>query len=311
MNTIWLIGCGNIGFRHLQAMLAMRDAADITVIEPATALHPRIMAELALPRATSHRVSIRADLPQDGGADLAVVATSAPQRAGIVRALTLGAAPRAVILEKILAQTEADLDAIAADLAAAGTRAQVNCPRRYFPGYHALRARLAGQGPLSVRARGAQFGLASNAVHFLDLLEYLNDSPLVAVETAGLEPGGKPSKRAGFLEIYGTLAARLANGASMDVTCEDREPLSLAITVSTAAGAQYHIDEARGTLTTADGPEEFATRFVSQTPEVYVDALAGQGGLTPLAASICQHRLYLARMRQHFGLGAGQIVPVS
>ncbi|WP_347267869.1 hypothetical protein [Paracoccus sp. (in: a-proteobacteria)] len=313
MKRIWLIGCGNIGFRHLQAMLAMSGPAEITVIEPALALHPRVNAELALPRAVPHRVTLRDSLPEQGGADLAVVATSAPPRAGIVRALTTGrAAPRAVILEKVLAQTGAELDAIAADLAAAGVVAHVNCPRRYFPGYQALRTRLADQAPLSVLAEGAQFGLGSNAVHFLDLLEYLNTSPLTGVDARGLLPGGQPSKREGFQEIHGTLAARLENGAALRVTCADREPPALAISATTAEGARWHIDEAQGRLTGPDGTTEpFQTRFVSQTPEIYADALAGRCALTPLADSIRQHRAFLACLRQHFGLAAGQAVPVS
>lgn len=311
MKTIWLIGCGNIGFRHLQALLALPEPADILVIEPALALHDRIRAEIAALPADGHRVRLAQDLPGVGqGPDLAIVATAAPPRAAIVRALTQDSPARAVILEKILAQTDAELDAMAGDLSA--TPAHVNCPRRYFPGYLALRDRLAQDRPLSVTAQGSQFGLGSNAVHFLDLLEFLNGSPLEGVDAAGLDAGSKASKRAGFQEIYGTLRARAQNGSSLSVTCRDEEKPSLAIRVTTASGQRFDIDEAGSRMTGPDGASEaFGTRFVSQTPEIYGDALAGACGLPALADSLRQHRLYLAALRAHFTLAADQPVPVS
>ncbi len=312
MKTIWLIGCGNIGFRHLQALLAMPEPAEILVVEPALALHDRIAAEIAGHPSGGHRARLETALPRSGRADLAIVATAAPPRAAIVRELTRNAPPRAVILEKILAQTDAGLEAMAGDLAAAGSPAHVNCPRRYFPGYQALRDRLAQDRPLSVVASGGQFGLGSNAVHFLDLLEFLNDSPLTEVGAEGLDAGSKASKRSGFREIYGTLSARLANGASLRVTCRDEETPSLAISVTTASGRRFDIDEAGGRMTGPDGAAEaFGTRFVSQTPEIYADALAGRCGLPGLGDSLRQHRLYLAALRSHFALAPDQPVPVS
>ncbi len=312
MTTIWLIGCGNIGFRHLQAMLAMPEPADILIIEPAEALHARITTEIAKPQAAAHRVSLVAAMPPSGPVDLAVVATSAPPRAAIVRALTEGPRPHAVVLEKVLAQTDAELQSMAADLAAIGSTAHVNCPRRYFPGYQKLRAALAKAGPLSIEVTGSQFGLGSNAVHFLDLLEYLNDSTLTLVDATGLDKGSRDSKRAGFQEIYGTLEARLANGAGLRVTCADEPELVLHLKVSTADGRSFTIDEAGSRITGHEGEAEtFEIRFVSQIPEIYADALAGHCDLTPMADSLRQHALYLGALRSHFGLASDQPVPVS
>lgn len=308
MKTIWLIGCGNIGFRHLQAMLAGTEPNDILIVEPARALHDRILAEVALDRPTAHHVTIAEALPEGPRPDLAVVATAAPPRAQIVKALTQGKL-NAAILEKVLAQTDAELASMRDDLAQAGAATHVNCPRRYFPGYQQLKARLTG--PLSLKVEGAQFGLGSNAVHFLDLLEYLNDSPLTSVDAAGLEPGGKASKRAGFQEIYGTLTATAANGATLAVTCADEDAVRLSITLTDAAGHSWQIEEGASQITGPDGSQPFATRFVSQTPEIYADALGGHCGLTPLADSLRQHALYLSALRQHFDLNDDQPVPVS
>lgn len=312
MKTIWLIGCGNIGFRHLQALLSAKEPAEIVVIEPSATAHERITAEIAKQEPGGHQVRLETALPKTGRADLVIVATSAPPRAAIVRDLARQNPPRIVILEKILAQTDAELDAIAADLATAGSLAYVNCPRRHFPGYQALRSRLADDRPLSLTVSGSNFGLGSNAIHFLDLLEYLNDSGLVRVDATQLDAGSKASKRSGFQEIYGTLSAQLDNGASLHVTCKDEEQPSLGIKVATASGQCFSIDEAGSSMTSPDKEvEPFATRFVSQTPEIYADAIAGRCNLPTLDDSLRQHRLYLAALRSHFALAADQPIPVS
>lgn len=312
MKTIWLIGCGNIGFRHLQALLTGKEPAEILVIEPTVVAHDRIASEIVKQEIGGHRVRIEVSLPRSGRADLAIVATAAPPRAAIVRELALQTPPRAIILEKILAQTDDELSSISDDLATAGSFAYVNCPRRYFPGYQMLRSRLAHCRPLSLAVSGSQFGLGSNAVHFLDLLEYLNDNVLVEVNPTGLDTGSKASKRLGFQEIYGALTARLDNGATLRIDCKDEEAPSLAISVTTASGQSFNINEAGKSMTYSEGESEpFGTRFVSQTPEIYEDALSGQCNLPRLKDSLRQHRLYLAALRSHFALPPNQPIPVS
>lgn len=317
MKKILLVGCGNIGFRHLQALGQLAEPALITVVEPNRDLHPRIETEAEQIRQAGrgHELRLLDDLAQwDGTADLAVIATSAgPRRALLSRVLAAGKVP-AIILEKILAQSHADLAAMGDDLAAADAVGVVNCPRRYFPGYHDLKARLTTDQPVNVTVEGAEFGLASNAVHFLDLIEYLNDSQIVAVDGAGLDDGSVEAKRAGCVELYGKLTATLANGARLHITCARDEPVRLALTISNQARTA-HINELAREITMDDSaPGVFETRFVSQTPEIYADLLeTGKSGLPGYAASAGQHRHYLSAVRKHLGLDetADETCPVS
>ena len=62
MTSVLLIGCGNIGFRHLQALVQMTEAADITIVEPAIATHPRIAALIAN-QTEPHRMRLLTVLP--------------------------------------------------------------------------------------------------------------------------------------------------------------------------------------------------------------------------------------------------------
>lgn len=316
MKDILICGCGNIGFRHLQALTSMPDAPPLrlTVIEPAPALHGAIRAALEqhLHR-TGGRAELCRELPEAGRRfDLAVIATNAADRRSAFDAIIAGAGAGIIVFEKVLFQRPADLDAVAMMLDACQTAAFVNCTRRAFPGYAGLRAALASDRPVHLSVHGSEFGLASNLIHFLDLAEYLNDAALVGVDLSGLQAGSVAAKRPGCVEVYGTARADLSNGAGVTVACDRGAALSLSITLRTASGAMA-IDEARGRLRRTNAPQDgdFATLQVSGLGAVYRGLLRDGGCcLTPYPDAVRQHRLYLGAMAAHLGLAADGTTPV-
>lgn len=312
---VLLVGCGNIGFRHLQALSTIETPVRITVVEPFEAGHGRITDFInsdAAGGADRYRL-LTAPPAQRERFDLVVIATSADTRQaafeGINKTHDLGC----VIFEKILFQTVAALDEVGADLAREGIPAFVNCGRRGFDSYRALAAEFAGKGATDITVTGGAFGLASNAVHFLDLAEFLNGSAVSSVDLSGLDAGAIDSKRAGFVEIFGTLAATLENNAKLSVTCDDTQSISISITLRNGDRTLV-IDEMGGTMTESGQAQPFEVKYVSGMPHLYDDALRkGDPGLTPYAASARQHRHYLQAMCRHLDLPEGDatVCPVS
>ena len=133
--TLGIIGCGQLGSRHLQAMAATPLPEGMTlrleVVEPWQGSRDTAQARLAevnksgIPAAFHESV---AGLPR--ALDLVVVATTADVRRAVVEELLGHAAVRFLVLEKVLFQAPADYKAVADLCAAKGTRAWVNCPRR-------------------------------------------------------------------------------------------------------------------------------------------------------------------------------------
>lgn len=315
VKQVLLCGCGNIGFRHLQALSTIETPARITIVEPFEAAHPRIADFIASYAAGgAERYRLLSALPSGRETfDLVVIATNADARKaafdGIVKNHDVGC----IIFEKILFQTVTALDAVGADLDRAGIPAFVNCGRRGFDSYRALATAFADQTPTDITVTGSAFGLASNAIHFLDLAEFLNGAALTAVDLSGLDVGAVQSKRAGFVEIFGTLTATLDNGAKLSVTCTDTDAMSIAITLR-HGDRTIVIDELGGTQTEGGVTEPFAVKYVSGMPYLYDEALQNRDpGLTPYAASAHQHRLYLRAMCRHLELPSGDdtVCPVS
>lgn len=314
--TILLSGCGNIGFRHLQAIAAMDDPdCHVTIIEPYRPTHERIESFLTTPEAGSRdRYTLTDRLPETRQRfDLVVIATTALHRRAVFEEIVSRHDIGCVIFEKILFQRIGDLEVVGDYLESAALPAFVNCARRGFHSYRMLAEELHGGGPVDITISGGAFGLASNAVHFLDLAEYLNDAGITGVDLSGLNPGSVPSKRADFVELFGTMTAPLDNGATLRVTCDDSDAISIVITL-TQGEKVIVIDELAGSLTRNDEPGDFTLQYVSGMPYLYADALrAGDPGLTPYADAARQHHHYLVAVRDHLSLpkAADTVVPVS
>lgn len=303
MHRVLLSGCGNIGFRHLQALSAMSVPADIVVVEPNRDVHDRIRAEIEAAALTPHRFTLVDELPADPlDIDLAVVATTSSHRRAAIADILATHRVRVFILEKILFQTLADLDAVADLLIEHDVSAFVNCGRRSFAGYQAVAERDSA-AVVDVDVRGNRFGLASNAIHFLDLAEFVNGSSLVDLDTSQLRAGSVPGRREGCVEIFGTIGASLANGARLTVDSRDDDPVAIEVTL-TGPSAVHRIDEVNRQVAVDGGATApFASKNVSETPEIYEEALvSGTCVLTPYPDSVRQHRLYITALRSHLGL---------
>ncbi len=314
MRDILLVGCGNIGFRHLQALAnsdqtvpgGLTVPGGVTVVEPNLAHHPRISAALdALPPTRRQASRVLTALPETGGDfALAVFATNSADRRAAYEAARGRVRLSTVVFEKVLFPRLRDLDEVGADLAAAGIAAWVNCPRRAAPEYRRLRERLAGRGPVHLEVTGSSYGLGSNAIHFLDLAEYLNRAPLAALDASGLLPGSAPSKRPGYVEIFGVLSARLDNDAEVTLCCGSGNRPGVAITLRSAEGRLAIDEAAQQARRLPDGPaERFEMRHVSELTAAYASLLDGDGaGFSPYAESARQHRHLLAGILSHLGL---------
>jgi len=315
--TVLLCGAGQLGSRYLQGLAHCRIPLAIFVLDLGQASLDRARQrweEVAAP-GSPHRVSFHAApdaLP--ARFDLAVSATTADARPRSVAEIAGRAAVRYWVLEKVLAQGDAALEALALQVAdSAGT--WVNTPRRVMPWHREIRSRLAPGRPLALDVAGGRWGLACNAVHFLDLLAWWTGETLEEVSTAGLGPQWFESKRPGFMEVYGTLAARYSGGSRALLRAADAD-VPLLMTVE-APGASWRIDEAAGLARRSDGAE-VRGRIVHQS-----ELTAGlaqsilEGGdceLPRLEDSAKTHRALLRGLLDHWrraGHPAAAAVPIT
>lgn len=219
--NICIIGAGNIGSRHLQALAKVTSALSIQVIDPfpgslATA---KIRYEEIAGSKSQNKVTYLQDLSQiTGPVDIAIIATTSNIRSAVTKQLLAQTPVKYIIFEKILFDEISQYQEMKSLLSQKKIKAWVNCPRRIMPFYKSLLDYVKGT-KIQYIVSGSQWGLACNAIHYIDHMVYLTDCSEFKVDTTHLDKSIIQSKRKGFLELTGTLLIYFKDGSLGSLTC--------------------------------------------------------------------------------------------
>ena len=232
MKNLVLIGAGQLGSRHLQALSRVNYHARIAVVDPLTAsLHvarSRFNEMEANPNiiGVDYYSSLN-EIPRE--IDLVILATNADIRAELIRTLMRRCQVKNLILEKVLFQKLEDYANILSLLERTGTNAWVNHPKRLYPFYKKLKQSLDGCDRVFYQVCGGAWGLACNGLHMIDHLAFLVGGGQLQIDTSGLDPFVIPSKRPGCLEVTGSLEGQIGSH-SFNLFCH-QEPSREVITI--------------------------------------------------------------------------------
>lgn len=305
MQRVKIVGAGQLGSRHLQALQAVSTPLEIHVIDPSPE-SLRVARERfeAVGQGVAHQVRYETGVTATGPTDVAIVATNADARRKAVEQLLAASPVKGLVLEKLLFDRRDDYAAVGSLVERSGARAWVNCCMRVMPPYEAIRAELAG-APVSYRVTGSQYGLVTNAIHYVDHVAHLTGCAQAAFDVSGIDAKPVASKRRGFLELTGTLAGRFADGSRCEIACypSGNAPVVVEIfspthrfVVRESEGRAWHAHESTGWKW-----EEREARIPYQsemTAGVVGSLLAtGECGLAPLAESSRLHLALLEALR--------------
>lgn len=307
-----LVGCGQLGSRHLQALAALPELGCIEVVDPSPeslALGRQRLREV--PGCDPSRVrwlSSLADASPEG--DLCVIATQAAVRGRLMREAAQQLGYERFLLEKIVAQSVEEMDSLAAFAQADNLRVWVNCKSRAYPFYQRAKARLTRGEPILLSIVGGNHGLANNGVHAADLFAFFDDAERIELAAAQIDPLLHGSKRGRDLyDLSGTLIGTTGKGSRFVLTFSDQPQ---AIEEASLVGRHYRFladpmqrwamesDEASGW---AWHPAPFdGELLVSQmTTRFAADILQrGRCDLPTLQQSMAAHRFILSALQPYF-----------
>jgi hypothetical protein len=300
---VLIVGAGQLGSRYLQGLAKVSMPLDIVISD--VAADSLIRAEARWQEVDGHKTAHQvryviglSGLPTE--VDLAIVATASDVRGAVVTQLAEQVAVRYWVLEKVLAQSDAVISQIQAGIRRSSL-AWVNTPRRSMRWHKMIKSELLDTGPLSMVVEGGGWGLACNAVHYLDLLAWWGDCELLDIDTNDLSPIWKVSKRSGFWEISGTLTAHFSEGMKAQLVCYE-EPARTTIQLR-AGDLVWAIDEAAGTAKRTDGLEitgKVPYQSEMTAPLVESILLNGRCDLPSLQDSASLHRPVLQSLMAHW-----------
>lgn len=214
---VLVVGCGNLGIRHLQAVAALPMVREIEVVDPkpeALEGGRRFLSDMPKRQSpVSFRwvSSIEEASPQG---DLCIVVTHAKGRAPLVCDIASHLGYRAFLIEKVVSQSAAEYDQLLSFSKAKKLSIWVNCKSRAYPIHKYIKRRVGSNGPIVFSVVGGNFGLANNGVHSADLFVFYDETKALQEVGASIDPILHPSKRgAELFDLSGTLQASTAKGS--------------------------------------------------------------------------------------------------
>ncbi len=220
MKRVLLIGAGNIGSRHLQALKAVKEPLDISVVEPNKESREKARAafDSAKPEKSPHCVSFYEHIPNNTESiDLCIVATTSKDRRSAIEHVLENRKVQYFLLEKLLFDRKEDYRTVAELFKKNNVRAWVNCTMRTIPFY----AEMKKDGLLkkiNYTVGSGETGLVTSIVHFLDHMAYLTECLDFTVDTSLIDPTPIESKRKGFIDLIGTIRVTFADGSTGSFT---------------------------------------------------------------------------------------------
>lgn len=310
---VLIVGCGQLGSRHLQAVASLPEIREIEVVDPrpeALELGRQRLAERPDRQCRMIFRWLRSVEEASKNGDLCIVATQADVRCQLVRRVveTLGYA--SFLLEKLVAQSVRDYENLMNFSEAKGLSIWVNCKTRCYPFHKRVKAALDPSEPLIFCDVGGNHGLASNGVHFADLFVFYDET--TSIESAGSRVDRilHPSKRGdGMFDLSGTLQGYSAKGSHLTISFASNHdaPDHLSITSrryrcvvdhlsrwawesDEATGWQWRAVPYEGKLLVSDMTKDFAADILSK----------GTCELPTLAECFPAHRFVLSELQPHF-----------
>lgn len=313
-SRVLIVGCGQLGSRHLQAVAALPQVNEIEVVDPkpeALALG-RERVEAIRDRSDARRVRWLSSLEEaTPGGGLCIVATQAQGRCQLVRRIAEQIGYRVFLLEKIVGQSIAEIEGLDAFLSSRRCAAWVNFKTRAYPIHQRIRARLAPEDPMLFHAVGGNHGLANNGVHTADLFVWYDAATQIDLRGSWIDAVLHPSKRgSGVFDLSGTLQGSTEKGSHFVLSYARDHAQSEQIAITTRRYRAI-VDHMQRWAVESDASTGWAWQSVPFEGDILVshmtrgfvsDLLAsGQCELPTLTESLVAHRFILGALQAPFG----------
>ena len=134
MKNIFIIGAGQLGSRHLQALKNSNNSLNVFIIDPSSeSLNIANERYESMPGIDNNTVSYSKslnDINCNNKIDIVIIATAANVRANVTRDLLDKFEVKTIVFEKILFQKREDYNLISELLKSKNINSYVNCPMR-------------------------------------------------------------------------------------------------------------------------------------------------------------------------------------
>tara|TARA_Y100000590_G_scaffold141270_3_gene162065 strand:- start:8923 stop:9882 length:960 start_codon:yes stop_codon:yes gene_type:complete len=290
---ILIVGFGAMGCRHAQSFLDKKKDYEVHVLEPSD---KNIKQNIKRINAEKSDFIWYKDIDNVPVLDIAIVATSSYPRFEIVKNLIMMGYKK-FLLEKIVFQSEKQFIAIIRMINESDSVAYCNFVNRYFVAYNNIKKQLkqsTKQININVLGGAFELGLGCNAIHYIDILQYLTNNDEIELKKFNLQLLESGNRRGSiYKEFYGML--QLANNNGDTITLNSELELEQDITISIVQGEKtFFLNEGTGKLFISDKSASSITDFTiipssKLTHDIIEDIFKNECRLTKLDQTLLGH----------------------
>lgn len=230
---ILLVGCGNIGSRHLQSLVKLPFKTHIDIVEPNTTAQNIAKSRINEIKFNNSNFTFNwhSDFENISNSDVVILATLATNRVELMEKL-LDMGNSRFLLEKMVCQSNIEYEQLLSLINHGNVKAWVNTPRRYFESYQKIEYLIEKNSQINLAVNSGNMGLGSNAIHFIDLFLWLTKNQSITLNGEYLDDNILPNKRGITLkEFSGTIIGKSKNGSILSINFLNYEGMPLFVNI--------------------------------------------------------------------------------
>lgn len=234
MKQIALIGAGQVGSRHLQALAKCTFPTKIQVVDPnpgSLVIAEKRFREVAPPDSNLEIEFLPTIEDLASEIDLCIIATTSKVRLAILRSLLAHTHVRYIVLEKVAFTSELEFDEAATLLERSGAKAWVNFPRRMYADYLRLKEKIQNESIINYVVEGNDYGLGCNAIHFIDHVAMLTSDSEYQLNMDEMDRVVFQSKRDGYVDFSGKMKGKFSKGSVISLKCSHSVGIAPSFTI--------------------------------------------------------------------------------
>lgn len=224
MIHIAIIGCGQIGSRHLQALSKIENGAVIFLVDPLAKNIQRSQKRFieVLPQDQRHKFQINLREIDNIGSDIdiAIISSTASSRSMLTKKLLSHTKVKYIIFEKFLFQNRADYKEIQDLLKFKKIKAWVNQWMSSSFAFNEMNNWF-GNDLQEIKIDGRNWGMCCNSVHYLEYFDYISSRQGLIISNSNIDSKVLKSKRNDYFELTGIVTVKSKSGMKMTLTSQN------------------------------------------------------------------------------------------
>jgi hypothetical protein len=308
---ITIVGTGQIGSRHLQALCQLKNPTRIDLVDPSEESLQKAQGryEEVIP---FNKQGIELwchksldDLPET--LDLVIVATNSIVREKVIRDVVEKRSVKNLILEKVLFQRAEQYIAVKKILEESSIPTWVSCWMRTTSLCKQIKSALNLNNAIHVKVEGSQWRMGTSSIHFMDLFSYFTEYNDFKFTDIQLSNEITESRHKGYKEFSGQMVGQNSRGDTLNLICRGPENELPTVEIVNSQNI-YKIIGLAGKVG-FESSNDLANRIVetslpyqSQLTHLWVDDILSRGtcDLPTYAESMPLHQELIRVLSKHF-----------